>query len=56
MDEIIKQLKQHGIPINRDNYLDVAYMGNPPEKLSAEQLAELPEEIQTEAGATDDEY
>jgi hypothetical protein len=46
MDEIVEYLKQHNIPVTRENYLDIAYMGNPPDVLDAEEEADLPEELQ----------
>ena len=46
MDGVLRFMKQHDIPLTRENYLDVAYLGNPPEELSAEQEAELPEQFQ----------
>src|SRR5262249_8125569 len=46
VDGILAFMKQHDIPLTRENYLDVAYLGNPPEELSAEEEAELPEEFQ----------
>jgi len=46
MDGVLRFMKQHDIPLTRENYLDVAYLGNPPEELSAEEEAELPEEFQ----------
>lgn len=36
----------NGIPLTRESYLQIAYMGNPPkEPLDAEVLAEIPAEI-----------
>jgi len=46
MDSVLRFMKQHDVPVTRENYLDVAYLGNPPEELSAEEQAELPEEFQ----------
>ena len=37
-----------GIPATRENYLELAYMGDPPEELSAEQELELPVQFQFE--------
>jgi hypothetical protein len=45
-DPVVETLKHLKIPLTRENYLDLAYMGNPPEVLSAEEEAELPPEIQ----------
>ena len=33
------------IPITRENYLDLAYMGELPKELSAEEEANLPPEV-----------
>lgn len=55
MDYVLDKMKESGIPMTRENYLELAYMGDPPEKLSAEEEADLPEEFQlkdrNEAGA-----
>lgn len=45
-DIILDFMKEKKVPITRDNYLAIAYMGNPPEELSAEEEAELPEGLQ----------
>jgi len=37
-----------GIPVTRENYLNLVYLGRPPEELSAEEECELPEELQRE--------
>lgn len=47
-DIVLDEMKKEGIPLTKENYLYIAYMGNPPEKLSAEEEAMLPE------GLTDD--
>ena len=46
MDGVLRFMKQHDIPLTRENYMDVAYLGNPPKELSAEEEAELPEQFQ----------
>src|SRR5215471_10816462 len=46
MDCVLDWMKRMGVPLTRENYLDVAYLGNPPEELSAEEESELPEEFQ----------
>ena len=38
-------MRNFNIPITRENYLDLAYMGDVPSPLSAEEEAELPPEI-----------
>ena len=48
MDAILATMKHRGIPETRENYLALAYLGNPPKELSAEQEAELPEQFQIE--------
>jgi hypothetical protein len=35
-------LRYHNIPTTRENYLDLAHMGEPPAELSAEEEANLP--------------
>lgn len=42
---VIEAMKKYKIPITRENYLDLAYMGEPPEELSAEEELELPEQL-----------
>ena len=44
-DDVLQAMKKYGIPETRENYLDLAYMGNPPE-MTAELEANLPPEIQ----------
>jgi len=41
-------MRRHAIPETRENYLALAYMGGPPEELSAEQELELPVPFQIE--------
>lgn len=43
VNHTVEWLKKNGIPVTRRNYLNVAYLGNPPAELSAEEEAELPE-------------
>ncbi len=38
-----------GVPMNRKNYLDLAYLGEVPNDLSAEELANLPSDLAGEA-------
>ena len=47
MDHTLEHMKKKGIPLTRENYLDFAYLGNPPppEEWGAELEAELPEEF-----------
>ena len=46
-DGIKKMMIKFNIPLTRENYLDLTYMGDVPGELSAEEEAELPEEFQT---------
>lgn len=48
MDAILEMMKHHVIPETRKNYLALAYLGNPPDELSAEQELELPVQFQLE--------
>jgi hypothetical protein len=48
MDSILKFMNEHKIPLTRENYLEIAYMGTPPTELDAEEEAELPEQFQME--------
>ena len=45
-DGIKAMMIKYNIPLTRENYLDLAYMGDVPEELSAEEEADLPEEFQ----------
>lgn len=51
MNNILEHMKKIGVPLTRENYLDFAYLGNPPDELSAEEEAEIPEELQSEEPA-----
>ena len=44
-DIVLNALIKHKIPVTRENYLGLAYFGNVPEELTAEQEAELPEKL-----------
>jgi hypothetical protein len=46
MDANLDMMKRHGIPETRENYLALAYVGEPPDELSAEQELELPRQFQ----------
>jgi hypothetical protein len=46
MDIVLEKMKEEGIPMTRENYLELAYMGNPPEELDGEEEAALPEQFQ----------
>ncbi|MGB8613040.1 MAG: hypothetical protein WCD60_15600 [Pseudolabrys sp.] len=45
---LMRLMKKYDIPLTRENYLNLAYMGEVPEQLSAEQIADLPVELQME--------
>jgi hypothetical protein len=46
-DSTVEFLKTHGIPVTRENYLHVAFLGSPPdEPLDGEIEAELPRFLQ----------
>ena len=46
MNNTLAYMKKNNVPLTRENYLDYAYLGNPPDQLTAEEEAELPEEFQ----------
>jgi len=47
LDGIVRLLEEFGIPVTRENYLRLAFAGNPPqEPLDGEIEAELPLELQ----------
>ena len=46
-DPIIELLDEYGIPVNRENYLNLAYLGDPPEELGAEEELTLPEQLRS---------
>lgn len=54
MDAVIEKMKKESIPLTRENYLQFAYMGNPPEKLTAEEEDALPAEFQFKEDKTDE--
>ena len=46
-DGTVRRLQELGIPVTRENYLRLAFMGNPPEEpLDGEVEDMLPEELQ----------
>ena len=45
-DPVSTWLIEHGYKVTRKNWLQIAYMGDPPEELEPEEEAELPEELQ----------
>ena len=50
-DETIRHLKRLGIPVTRENYLELAYFGDPPPP-SAELEASLPKRLRRPLRAT----
>jgi len=45
-DAILAMMKTHRIPMTRENYLALAYLGHPPAELDHEEEAELPKTLQ----------
>ena len=45
-DPQVRIMAKLGIPLTRQNYLNLAYMGQVPNRLSAEEEAGLPQELQ----------
>ncbi len=41
----LELMKKHNVPLTRQNYLDIEYMGNPPEEIGGEIEASIPWEI-----------
>jgi len=50
MDEIVQFMKQHDIPVARENYREINWMGTPPAGLDAEEEAALPAQCRITAG------
>jgi hypothetical protein len=55
MDYVLEFMKQNNIPETRENYVDIAYMGNPPAILDAEEESALPEHLQKPESAQEEE-
>jgi hypothetical protein len=54
-DGTVRLLQKYGIPVTRENYLRLAFAGNPPEEpLDGEIESELPEELQQDAEGDDE--
>lgn len=47
-DIVLNYMKKYGLPLTREKYLEMAYLGKPPTQLSAEEEAEIPEQFQFE--------
>lgn len=54
-DYVLQKMEQYKIPMTRENYLNIAYFGNPPEQLDAEAEAELPEQFQLRGNSSEEE-
>jgi hypothetical protein len=39
---VLRYMYDHNMPLTRENFLSLAYFGNPPELLGVEEEAELP--------------
>ena len=48
-DPVVQQLLKLRLPVTRENYIELAYFGEPPKELGVEQEAELPEQLQQRA-------
>ena len=44
-DAVLSLLRRYHLPLTRENYLNLAYMGEPPAHLSQEEEEGLPPEI-----------
>lgn len=42
---ILKMMERHGIPLTRENYVNLLFGGSPPKDLSPEEESDLPEEF-----------
>ena len=45
-DPVLQWMRLNEVPLTRETYLNLAYMGNPPKKLGPEEEAELPDQFQ----------
>jgi hypothetical protein len=45
---LVTYMKERDIPVTRESYLNVAYLGNPPAGLGPELEGEMPSEFHTE--------
>jgi hypothetical protein len=50
-----EKMKAANLPMTREQYLALTYMGNPPQELSAKEEAELPLEFRIWASDEDDD-
>ncbi len=49
-DAVLDKMQQLGMEMTRENYLQLAYLGNSPAELGVEEEAELPKQFQLEPG------
>lgn len=54
VDYVLEYMKQHNIPLTRENYLEINYMGNPPDPMPAELEAEIPDEVKGDSTPRED--
>jgi hypothetical protein len=45
MDIVLEPMKKNRVPLTRQNYLDIAYMGAPLDEIGGEIEASIPQEI-----------
>jgi hypothetical protein len=46
IDVVLEKMQRDGIPMTRQNYLALAYLGDPPEEIGPEVEAQLPKQFQ----------
>jgi hypothetical protein len=44
-DIVLQRMKEYNVPLTRENYLYIAYMGDVPEEIGGEIEASIPQEI-----------
>lgn len=44
-DGFVQLMKKAGIPVTKENYLDLVYFGDVPEVIPAEDMADFPEQF-----------
>lgn len=54
-EPFVNVLKAYGAPVTREEYLNTAWAGNPPDPLGPELESMLPEELQEQNQNHDDE-
>ena len=48
-DGFVQLMKKAGIPVTKENYLDLVYFGDVPDDIPAEDMAEFPQQFQAKA-------